>query len=363
MARFLVLLFAVAVVGAAALVASVFLGDGTPVLGPLFTQLVEPTGPVAPDDTRRQVFTVQPGASAAQIGDELQRRHLVRSSLAFRLVVDQKGVGNNLAAGDYELSPSMTTDEIVEVLAKGQVKRGIVVTIPEGWRAAQIADRLQSVGFADRDEFLQAVANPRSVPTSDQLPAMPPTLEGYLFPLQYEVKARVSGVEAADLMVQMFVKREGDVIRRGSPDVQLSPHQVLTLASIVEREAQQPAERPTIASVYLNRLARGMPLQADPTVQYAVASQDLTRAASYGYWLGSLTDQDLQVPSPFNTYVHTGLPPGPICNPSDASIQAVLQPQKTDYLYFVAKGDGTHLFANTLEEHNQNVAKVSRQGH
>ena len=359
MARLLVVVFVFVVVGAAAFVASVVLGDGTSILGPLYTQIVEPTGAVAPDDTHKEVFTVQPGASAAQIGDELQRRHLVRSGLAFRLVVDQKGVGNSLAAGDYELSPSMTTDEIVEVLAKGEVKRGIVVTIPEGWRAAQIADRLDSVGFTSRDEFLQAVADPRSVPSSEQLPAMPPSLEGYLFPLQYEVKARVPGTEAADMMVQMFISREGDALRRGTGESQLTPHQVITLASIVEREAQVASERPTIASVYLNRLARGMPLQADPTVQFAVASRDLKAASAYGYWPTSLTPQDLQVPSPFNTYVHRGLPPGPICNPSDASIQAVLQPAKTDYLYFVAKGDGTHLFAKTLEEHNANIARLN----
>jgi UPF0755 protein len=137
---------------------------------------------------------------------------------------------------------------------------------------------------------------------------------------------------------------------------------VITLASIVEREAKVPSERATIASVYLNRMARDMPLQADPTVQYAVATRDGPAAARYDYWR-NLTPDDLTTASPYNTYVNKGLPPGPICNPGEASIRAVLQPAQTDYLYFVAKpdGSGTHLFAKTLDEHNANVAKVKGQ--
>jgi UPF0755 protein len=134
------------------------------------------------------------------------------------------------------------------------------------------------------------------------------------------------------------------------------------LASIVEREARQASERPTIASVYLNRLAADMPLQADPTVQYAIATRDGAAASAYNYWR-DLSPADLSIDSPFNTYKASGLPPGPICNPGEASIRAVLQPAKTQYMYFVANSDGsgTHLFARTLDEHNANVAKVSHQ--
>jgi UPF0755 protein len=190
-------------------------------------------------------------------------------------------------------------------------------------------------------------------------PPAPPRLEGYLFPETYQVPQPVSGSHAAELMVRMFGQRMGDALRT-PPESKLNAQQVITLASIVEREAKVPSERATIASVYLNRLAQNMPLQADPTVQYAVATRDGASASAYDYWR-KLTADDLTISSPYNTYAHMGLPPGPICNPGEASIRAVLQPAATDYLYFVATtdGSGAHLFAKTLDEHNANVAKVS----
>jgi UPF0755 protein len=312
-------------------------------------------------DTAKQTVTVAPGATAGDIGADLQQRGLIRSGLAFRLAAEQAGVGTSLAAGDYELSRSMSTSEIVQVLARGQVKRGLVATIPEGWRTEQIADRLEATGFASRDEFSRAVAAPASVPGFDALAEpRPARLDGYLFPETYEVAQKVSGARAAELMVRMFSQRVGEVLRT-PPESKLTQNQVLTLASIVEREAKQPSERPTIASVYLNRLAANLRLQADPTVQYAVATRDGTAASAYNYWKQELSPADLALDSPFNTYVVSGLPPAPICNPGEASIRAVLQPARTDYLYFVATtdGSGTHLFARTLDEHNANVAKVS----
>jgi UPF0755 protein len=254
----------------------------------------------------------------------------------------------------------MSTPEIVQVLAKGEVKRGLVATIPEGWRSEQIADRLEATGFATRADFLQAVATPPSVPGVELLPQPTPLrLEGYLFPETYEVPQPVSGNRAAEVMVKMFAQRVGDAVRTPR-ESRLTAQQVVTLASIVEREAKVPSERATIASVYLNRLAADMPLQADPTVQYAVATRDGPAAQAYNYWR-DLSTADLQVDSPYNTYLHTGLPPGPICNPGEASIRAVLQPATTDFLYFVATtdGSGAHLFAKTLDEHNANVARVS----
>ncbi len=359
MARLLVVLFALLVLGVGLGLAALLLGGGAPALAPALTRLADAT-PVDPSDTTPELFAVPRGASAAQIGDDLQRRGLIRSALAFRFVVEQEGVGASLAAGDYELSRSMSTREIAQVLARGQVKRGLVVTIPEGWRAEQIADKLEATGFSSRDEFLRAVADPASVPGSELLPGAPATLEGYLFPETYEVKERVPGTQAAELMVRTFLRRVDQPLRLGGVDAQLGPRELLIVASIVEREAQLPSERSTIAGVYLNRLARGMPLQADPTVQYAVASRDGRAAAAYGYWKRDLTAPDLQVDSPFNTYLRSGLPPGPISNPGEESIRATLQPAKTDYLYFVANGDGSHLFARTLDEHNANVARVGR---
>jgi UPF0755 protein len=361
LARLLVVLFALVVIGAGAAVGSFVLGDSTSLVGTRLGQLADPMAAVDPQDNSKQVVTVPPGSTAGDIGADLQQRGLIRSALVFRLAAEQAGVGTSLAAGDYELSRSMSTAEIIQVLARGQVKRGLVATIPEGWRSEQIADRLESTGFASREEFLRAIAAPESVPGFELIGVAPPQrLEGYLFPETYEVPQKVSGTRAAELMVRMFSQRVGDALR-SRPESKLSPHQVVTLASIVEREAKQASERPTIASVYLNRLQAGLPLQADPTVQYAVATRDGQAASAYNYWR-NLTPSDLQLDSPFNTYMIVGLPPGPICSPGEASIKAVLQPARTDYLYFVAQtdGSGTHLFAKTLDEHNANVAKVKR---
>jgi UPF0755 protein len=348
------------VVGAAVGIGYYVLDDSSSTLSSSVAQAADPMAPVDPSDPALITVTIPPGSTAGDIGAQLQQLGLVRSSLFFRYAADQAGVGSDLAAGDYELSKSMSTTEIVQVLAKGEVKRGLVATIPEGWRSEQIADRLQATGFATRDDFLKAVAAPQSVPSVDVLPQPAvPRLEGYLFPETYQVPQQVSGSQAAELMVRMFTQRVGDEVRTPS-DSKLSPQDVITLASIVEREAKVASERPIIASVYLNRLAKDMPLQADPTVQYAVATRDGSAASGYDYWR-ALTPDDLTINSPYNTYVHSGLPPGPICNPGQASIQAVLQPAKTDYLYFVATtdGSGTHLFARTLDEHNANVAKVN----
>lgn len=360
MARLLVVLFALVVVGAAVGIGYFVLDDSNSSLSSAVVQAADPMSAVDPNDSSTQTVTIPPGSSAADIGAELQQLGLVRSSLVFRYAADQAGVGSDLAAGDYELSKSMSTTEIVQVLAKGEVKRGLVATIPEGWRSEQIADRLQATGFATRDDFLNAVATPQSVPSVEVLPQPAvPRLEGYLFPETYQVPQEVSGSQAAEMMVKMFTQRVGDEVRTPSSS-RLNPQQVITLASIVEREAKVASERPMIASVYLNRLAHDMPLEADPTVQYAVATRDGAAASAYDYWR-PLTADDLSVDSPYNTYTHSGLPPGPICNPGEASIQAVLQPAQTDYLYFVATtdGSGTHLFARTLDEHNANIAKIN----
>jgi UPF0755 protein len=360
LARLLVILFALIVVGVGAFIGFVVLGDSNSFLSTSLGQLTDPMAPVDANDSATVVVTIPPGATANDIGTELQQQGLVRSALFFRFAADQSGVGSSLAAGDYELSKSMSTPEIVQVLARGEVKRGLVATIPEGWRAEQIADRLDSAGVASREEFLRAIAVPQSLPDFAVVPPPQPAgLEGFLFPETYEVRQKVSGADAADMMLKMFNQRVGDALRTPT-ESGLNPQQVISLASIVEREAKVPSERATIASVYVNRLAKNMPLQADPTVQYAAATRDGPAAAAYNYWR-PLTADDLTIDSPYNTYIHTGLPPGPICNPGEASIRAVLEPAHTDYLYFVATNDGsgTHLFARTLDEHNANVARVN----
>ncbi|MBV9357296.1 MAG: endolytic transglycosylase MltG [Chloroflexi bacterium] len=359
--RVLVVLFALVILGVGGGLVYYLLSDAVPLVGPSLSQAADPLAPADPQATATEVFTVPPGASASSIGDALQHDGLVRSGLAFKLLAEREGVGDQLTAGDYDLSPAMSSRQIMDAIVQGQVRHGPNASIPEGWRAEQIADRLDAVGLTSRDDFLQAVANPSKVAGSDALGGpLPPTLEGYLFPDHYEVKSAVSGSAAAELMVRTFNERVGPELRDGAAGSGLNPRELLTLASIVEREASVPQERPIIASVYLNRLHRDMPLQADPTVQYAIATRDGAAAHAYGYWKPSLSPADLKIDSPFNTYDSEGLPPGPICNPGEDSIRAVLQPAQTDYLYFVARddGSGSHLFARTLDEHNQNVEQV-----
>src|SRR5882762_1623394 len=181
-ARILVIVFALIVIGAGAAIGYFVLGDSRSITSGV-GQLADPLAPVDPQDTAKQVVTVAPGSTAGDIGTTLQQRGLIRSGFAFRLAAEQAGVGSSLAAGDYELSRSMSTQEIIQVLAKGQVKRGLIATIPEGWRTEQIADRLESTGVSSRDEFLRAVSAPISVPGVSVLgDPTPQHLEGYLFP-------------------------------------------------------------------------------------------------------------------------------------------------------------------------------------
>ena len=308
------------------------------------------------------MVTVSHGLDRRRHRQPLQQRGLVRSALVFRLAAEQAGVGSSLAAGNYELSRSMSTNEIIQVLAKGQVKRGLVATIPEGWRSEQIADRLEATGFASRDEFLRAVSAPQSVPVFRVLgtPA-PQRLEGYLFPETYEVPQKVAGTRAADLMVQMFSKRIGGALRTSPTDSKLTPLQVLTLASIVEREAKQPSERATIASVYLNRLAEDMPLQADPTVQYAVATRDGARAAT----LQLLARPDASRPGDRLALQHVRAQ-GLAARSDLQSGRGVHQSRafaRKDRLPVLRRHHRRQRhapFAKTLGEHNANVAKVSQ---
>ena len=310
------------------------------------------------DDSRPVVFTVSPGMSAIEIGDELHAQGLIRSPLTFRTIVEARGVGAKIESGDYQVSPSMTTGEIVAVLSRGASLSGIRVTIPEGWRAEQAAQKIESLSIARSDEVLDLVRGGAGagLPLAEPLPNGA-TLEGYLFPETYEVAKDANARVLVEMMARQFDKAVTPKLRQQLTGRGLTLHQAVTLASIVEREAAIPAEQPIIASVYLNRLKMNMPLQADPTVQFAVASANLAEAFGFGYWKHELTRADLQLPSPYNTYVQRGLPPGPICSPGLSALEAVANPAETEYLFFVAKGDGSHVFAKTDVEHAANVER------
>ena len=301
-----------------------------------------------------QIFSVREGEGAVEIGKRLEEQGLIRSASLFRLLAAYYGVSGSLKAGEYELQRDMTTTQIINRLHRGLVKTEMV-TIPEGWRLEQMAEALAKKGIFEGEEFLAAcqwASFDYGFLAERPLGA---TLEGYLFPDTYFVSTKMDAQSFVGRMVQTFDQRFTAAMRQQAAGRGMTIHQVVTLASIVEREAVRPDERPLIAGVFLNRLLLGMPLDADPTVQYALAN-DLTSKADYGYWK-ELSAEDLAVDSPYNTYRYLGLPPGPICSPGLASIEAVLDPEITDYLYFVAREDESHAFAATLEEHIQNVEK------
>jgi UPF0755 protein len=306
----------------------------------------------ASSDTTAFVFTINPGETAATIAPRLQREGLVADSQLFLYLVRYRGVDAQLEAGEYELRPNMTMEEIIETLQHGRL-REVSVTIPEGKRAEEVAALLEERGVVDGETFLALVRDGSSGYDflSDRPADAPPSLEGFLFPETYRIPIDYDAAQILDLMLVTFGDRFSPEMRQAAGERGLSIHEVVTLASIVEREAVVAEERPIIASVYLNRLEQGMYLQSDPTVQYALGYQEDTAQ----WWKIPMSlEEDVPVDSPYNTYMYPGLPPGPICNPGLASMQAVLEPADTTYLFFFSKFDGSHAFAETYEEHLRN---------
>lgn len=312
----------------------------------------------ASDDASTVRFVVNRGETAAAVADRLEREKLISSALLFRMMAKLRDADSTIEAGEYQLRRNMTVNEVIDELQQNRFA-GSKITIVEGWRAAEIADLLQKRGIAKRAEFMALVDGAGF--EADFLRGRPlgASLEGYLFPDTYRVPPDIAATEIVQEMLKNFGQRFNQTMREQAAKSGLSIHEVVTIASIIEREAVVSEERPIIASVYLNRLKSGMRLDADPTVQYAVAGTNAGEGMG-DYWKKDLTVADLQVDSPYNTYRYTGLPPGPIANPGLASIKAVIEPATTDYLYFVASGNGSHVFARTLEEHNQNVVKYRR---
>lgn len=315
----------------------------------------------ASDDPTPVIFIVQPGETASDIALRLKRLGLITDAELFRLLARYRKADSKLEAGRYELCANMTMEEIIEALQHGRLEE-VVVTIPEGWRAEQIAEMLAEEVGLDKEEFLALVRSETYEPglEYDFLQDRPPGagLEGYLFPDTYYLPAHPSALDIVERMLANFDRRFTPEMRQMAAERGMTIYEVVTLASIVEREAVVAEERSLIAGVFLNRLAKGMPLDACPTVQYALGYQE----EAGQWWKTPLTLEELeQVNSPYNTYLHPGLPPGPICNPGLASILAVLQPAETDYLYFLAKGDGSHAFAETFEEHLQNQQRYQRR--
>ena len=296
-----------------------------------------------------QFVEIPTGSGTRSIGDRLVAAGVVRDPLTFKVALLLSGQARGLKAGDYRFDRPMTPFEALRKIARGEVYV-VNLTFPEGLNMRELAAIAESHGVGTAAEFVEA-ANDRSL-----IRALDPSarnLEGYLFPDTYPVTRRTDTARLVRVMVDRFAHVLTSEMRSAVEQRGLSIHQTVTLASIVEKEAARPEERPLVAAVYLNRFRLGIPLQCDPTVIYALQLA--------GKYTGNLRRDGLMFDSPYNTYRYPGLPPGPIASPGRASLDATIHPADVDYIYFVSRNDGSHAFARTLDEHNRNVQKYPVQ--
>jgi UPF0755 protein len=319
--------------------------------------------PASSDSTLRP-FSIEQGETGTTVSARLQEEGLIGDAELFRLYMRYHGVDQRLAAGNFELAPSMTMSEIAERLQRPQVEE-IIVTIPEGMRAEEVADLLNVRAIMDGEAFLSMVrggsATARSLGDYPFLSDGLTSLEGYLFPDTYRLPALATPGDLIQRMLDNFGQRVTPEILAPAVEAGRGLPQVMTMASIVEREARLADERPLIASVYWNRVSGacsaetgGAYLQADPTVQYAAG-----RPGEW-WWKPPSVEAYQEVQSPYNTYLRPGLPPGPIASPGLSAIEAAANPAKTSYCFFLAMGDGSHVFATTLAEHQANIARYQQ---
>ena len=299
-------------------------------------------------------FTVKPGTSGNQIGSELAQSGLIKSNNGWKLWTKLKQVTDSsggFKAGTYLVSPEESLPDIASKIWNGDIMQ-TNFTIPEGWSTKQMAKYFESLGYFSADEFARAV---KKIPYNKYpwLPPNLPILEGFLYPDTYKISSdRLNNPQAIiDTMLNRFEKYALPVYEAAKPKMSLLDW--VTLASIVEKEAVIGKERPVIAGVFTARLKQGMKLESDPTVEYGL---DIRQTADQ-----PLTYSQVGTPSPYNTYMNTGLTPTPIASPGIASLKATLNPKKTDYLYFVARYDGTHVFSKTLSEHEAATKEIRRQ--
>ncbi|MEB3101991.1 endolytic transglycosylase MltG [Paenibacillaceae bacterium T2] len=304
-------------------------------------------------------ITIDKGMNSSQIASLLEQNGLIRNGFIFKLYLKYRNEGQHFQAGEYAVTKGTPLDEIIRMLNSGDTVKEETdrFTIPEGYTAEQIADKLAELKIADKSKFLRLVSEPKqfSAKYINDIPvnaSIKYPLEGYLFPETYELKKGSSEKDIIERMLLEFDKRIDSLPvgwRKQLDKLGIGFHQMLTVASLVEREVVLPEERPIVAGVIYNRLHDKPPmmLQIDATVQYAL-----------GHQKEKLIEGDLyQTKSPYNTYLHEGLPPGPIASPSISAIQAALYPEKTKYFFYVTKKDGTnaHYFAETLPQHLKNI--------
>jgi UPF0755 protein len=292
-----------------------------------------------------QVITIREGMSLKEVAGSLKGNGIIANKDLFMLWTRLLGNSRKIKAGEYLLNSGMAPVRVIEILTRGIIIT-YPVTVPEGFSIEQIGDILAANGLADKKLFVSLAHEPGVI---KKYGISGPSLEGFLYPDTYQFGKGLPPSLIIDVMVKRFWEIVGPYMDR-IKGLKMTVEEVITLASIVEKETGTAEEMPLIASVFLNRLRNGMRMESDPTVIYGM--NDFT---------GNLTRKDLLESTPYNTYVIRGLPPGPISNPGLASIKAVLYPAETDYLYFVSKNDGTHYFSSSLEEHNRAVWKYQKR--
>lgn len=296
--------------------------------------------------TAEEVFVEIPqGAGVAVMAKRLADEGVVAHPLIFRIAARLSGNERRLQAGEYRFVEAATPATIVDRLARGDVYTRSI-TFREGLTMWEMADVFGESGLGTKDDFLR---ESRDVSRISQIDPDASSLEGYLFPDTYQLPRAAGAKGTVDAMVAGFMRAFDQDLRAAAAARGLSPREVVTIASLVEKETAAPEERAIVSAVYQNRLRIKMGLQCDPTVIYALLLA--------GRWNGNLTRENLRIDSPYNTYRYAGLPPGPIAAPGRASLEAAVRPADVPYLYFVSRNDGTHAFASTLAEHNRNVTQ------
>lgn len=295
-----------------------------------------------------QLIIVKDGMTTVDIAELLHEKKLVRDVAAFRMEARVKGLATKLQAGAYQLEGGMSNAQIVDVMVKGRIKQ-VRFTVPEGYTVVKTAKKLEAEGLGKADKFIAAAKDYAPydyMQTNDSRVLF--KAEGFIYPATYDFPVGLSEQEMLKLMVEQFDKEmQKNGVTKAVSERQLPLRDVVNMAAMVELEAVFPEEQPRIAGVFLKRVAIGMPIQSDTTIQYILGAQKEV-----------ITFADTKIENPYNTYINPGLPPGPIGSPSLKAIKSVLEPEQTDYLYFVAEKDGHHRFTKTYDEHLAAIKEI-----
>jgi UPF0755 protein len=296
-----------------------------------------------------KIINIPKGSDLKTVSSILKREGIIKDAFTFNLLVKYKSAEGGIKAGEYQLSPDMPPSQILSLLLDGKVFQ-YPVTIPEGYNVFEIASLLNKKGLADREKFVLLSFNMDFIKS---LGIDANSLEGYIFPNTYHIHKGMDEGAIIKKMVDTFKKTVSDEIINNYKKTGLTPHQIITLASLIEKETGNEKEKPIISAVFHNRFKKRMRLQCDPTVIYALLLNSLKGGITT--FDGNIKKVDLLIDSPYNTYKYSGLPPGPIANPGRTSIHAAMHPSNSNYLYFVSKNDGWHYFSSNIEEHNRAV--------